>query len=101
MQNITLLKPKIFLLRKDILSFLLMYGVLAPTIYYTFNVEFLYMKFFLVVLLFFNCLYYLIAETNDSYKASARYDKTTDIKQATHVEFKKQNRHQKIETDVI
>ena len=87
MTNITLLKPKFFLLRKDILSFILMYGILAPAVYYTFNIEFLYMKFFLIVLLFFNCLYYLTVETNDKYKANARFNETKDISKTTHVKF--------------
>lgn len=64
-----------------------MYGILAPAVYNLFDIEFLYMKFFLVLLLFFNCLYYLIVETNDKYKADARYNLTKDIKLATHVKF--------------
>ena len=64
-----------------------MYGILAPTVYYTFNIEFLYMKFFLVVLLFFNCLYYLTVETNDKYKANARFNESTNINETTHIKF--------------
>lgn len=98
---ITLLKSKPFLLRYDILSFIILYGILTPIIYNLIDIEFLYLKFILVITFFFNCIFYLITETNPKYKARNRYDQVKDIKLATHVKFVKKNKLKGEEVDVL
>ena len=73
MEKITLLSKKSVFLWYDVLSFVVIYGVLAPLVYQADIVEFLYLKFFLILLFFFNCLYFLICETKDNYKRQSRF----------------------------
>ena len=101
MENISLLTEKPLLLKNDILAFILIYGVMAPILLQLDLVEFIYLKFFLVLLFFFNCLFFLLCESSDYLKAHNRFNKTTDIKNATHVYYVKKNKHSKMEYSVI
>ena len=68
MEKIELLYKKPFLLRYDILSFIITFMIITPIINSLLIVDYLYLKFFMIIGLFFNCLFYLISETNNKYK---------------------------------
>lgn len=101
MEKISLRKQKPFFLWHDVLSILLIYGVLAPILYRANFVEFLYLKFFLILLFFFNCIYFLICETKDYYRDRSRFVHVGKIDEATHVFFEKVNKHEKREYSLI
>ena len=88
-------------MRYDVLSFLVTYFVITPFIDYTLQLDFLYLKFFMIICLFFNCLFYLTSETNDYYKRISRFNYTNDIKVASHVCYQKKNKMKKLITNII
>lgn len=79
MERITLVKNKNTLFWYDVLSFIIIYGLLAPILYKIEIVEFLYLKFFLILLFFFNCLFFLVCETKDKYKEKTRFSRVKSI----------------------
>lgn len=101
MELIEYLAQKPLLLRYDILAFVITYGVFAPLSYLYLNVEFLYLKFFYVLVLFFNCIYFLMTETKAELKAKNRFNVVRVIQDASYVKFTKKSPAKKDVVDVI
>lgn len=101
MELIEYLQPKPLLLRYDILAFIVTYGIIAPLTYSFLDIEFLYLKFFYVLVLFFNCIYFLLTETKAELKAKNRFNVVKSVAEATHIKFTKKSPAKKDVVDVI
>lgn len=73
-------------LRLDIIPFVILYSIILPLIILDEDEEyFIYLKFLLIVLLFINCLIYLIGNWNKYYSKLFHYNKILDISLSNYV----------------